>query len=58
MKKIHNYINGTVSSNSKNELPVIDPSTGEEISKVVLFLASEDSNYINGQNLIVDGGRL
>ena len=35
MKKIHNYINGADSS-SKNELPVIDPSTGEEISKVVL----------------------
>ena len=36
MKKIHNYINGADSSISKNELPVIDPSTGEEISKVVL----------------------
>tara|TARA_B100001057_G_scaffold422272_1_gene443701 strand:- start:1073 stop:2560 length:1488 start_codon:yes stop_codon:yes gene_type:complete len=36
MKKIHNYINGKASSISKNELPVVDPSTGEEISKVVL----------------------
>tara|TARA_B100001123_G_C15266847_1_gene1008746 strand:+ start:423 stop:1910 length:1488 start_codon:yes stop_codon:yes gene_type:complete len=36
MKKIHNYVNGNLFSISKNELPVVDPSTGEEIAKVVL----------------------
>ena len=36
MKKIENYINGKVTSVSKNDMPVFDPSTGEEISKVVL----------------------
>ncbi len=36
MKKIHNYVDGNSFSISKNELPVEDPSTGEEIAKVVL----------------------
>tara|TARA_Y100001970_G_scaffold199595_1_gene242766 strand:+ start:70 stop:1557 length:1488 start_codon:yes stop_codon:yes gene_type:complete len=36
MKKIHNYVEGNSFSISKNELPVQDPSTGEEIAKVVL----------------------
>jgi malonate-semialdehyde dehydrogenase (acetylating) / methylmalonate-semialdehyde dehydrogenase len=36
VKKIHNYINGSLSSISSKELSVEDPSTGEEINKVVL----------------------
>jgi len=36
VKKIENYINGNKESNSKNYLPVIDPSTGEKISEVIL----------------------
>ena len=36
MKKIHNFINGKLTSISKKELSVEDPSTGEEIAKVVL----------------------
>ncbi len=36
MKKIHNYINGSLKSLSNDELAVEDPSTGETIGKVVL----------------------
>jgi 3-oxoacyl-[acyl-carrier protein] reductase len=33
-------------------------ATTNEISDVILFLASEKSSYVNGQNIIVDGGNL
>ncbi len=36
MKIIHNYVNGSLSSISKDYLSVEDPSTGESIAKVVL----------------------
>ena len=29
----------------------------EEIGRVVLFLASSDSDFITGQSIIVDGGQ-
>ena len=36
MKKINNYINGELSSVSKEYLPVIDPSIGQQVSEVVM----------------------
>ncbi|MHA2390992.1 MAG: SDR family NAD(P)-dependent oxidoreductase [Promethearchaeota archaeon] len=32
--------------------------TVNEIAKVALFLASDDSSFINGQSIIVDGGKI
>ena len=36
MKKINNFINGSITSYSKDYLPVYDPSKGEIISEVIL----------------------
>tara|TARA_B100000029_G_scaffold490428_1_gene549448 strand:- start:566 stop:709 length:144 start_codon:yes stop_codon:yes gene_type:complete len=30
----------------------------DEVAKVALFLASEDSSYVTGQVIYIDGGRL
>ncbi len=47
MKKIKNYINGKYVAISKDELPVHDPSTGDQISKVVLSNAEDFNEVIN-----------
>ncbi len=46
MKKIENYINGKKVSLSKDSLSVYDPSTGEEISTVVMSDANDFKNVI------------
>ena len=39
-----------------NSVPMRRPGEYDEISKVVGFLLSQDSSYITGQNIRVDGG--
>jgi NAD(P)-dependent dehydrogenase (short-subunit alcohol dehydrogenase family) len=39
-----------------NELPIRRYGTPEEVAKVALFLASDDSSYVSGHILSVDGG--
>jgi 3-oxoacyl-[acyl-carrier protein] reductase len=48
--------------NSKNELlnriPVGKIGAPEDIAHATLFLASDEANYITGQTITVDGGRV
>jgi NAD(P)-dependent dehydrogenase (short-subunit alcohol dehydrogenase family) len=37
-------------------IPLGRPGTTDEIAKAVSFLASDDSSYVNGIELFVDGG--
>lgn len=46
----------SVLTNLKNQSPMKRFGNAEEVADAVVFLASENASYINGQSLSVDGG--
>ena len=42
----------------EREVPLGRMGEGEEVANLVLFLASDDSNYIAGTDILIDGGLL
>jgi NAD(P)-dependent dehydrogenase (short-subunit alcohol dehydrogenase family) len=59
--RMNNVLPGLINSLPENDerratVPMQRYGTAEEIAEVVLFLASEKSSYITGQNIRVDGG--
>jgi NAD(P)-dependent dehydrogenase (short-subunit alcohol dehydrogenase family) len=39
-------------------IPLRRVATAEEQARVILFLASQDASYVNGETIVVDGGQL
>ncbi len=50
--------NGELKDKILNETPLQRQGMPREVANVILFLASELSSYITGQNVVVDGGRI
>jgi len=44
--------------NISDQTPMGRIAIPEDIAKAILFFSSSDSNFVNGQTLIVDGGRI
>jgi glucose 1-dehydrogenase len=42
----------------KREIPLGRMGAGEEVANLVLFLASDESDYITGSEIVIDGGLL
>ena len=48
--------NVNLSESARMSIPAQRPASFKEIGKACVFLCSAESRYINGQNLLVDGG--
>lgn len=51
-----NVLSDQVKENILNQIPLKRMGTANEVAKIVKFLSSEDSQYITGQVINVDGG--
>lgn len=47
---------GEFTEEDRLQHPVKRIGRSEDITKLVMFLCSEDSSFINGENITVDGG--
>jgi NAD(P)-dependent dehydrogenase (short-subunit alcohol dehydrogenase family) len=59
--RMNNVLPGFISSypatqETINQIPMLRQGTPEEVAKLVLFLASDESSYITGQDFLIDGG--
>ena len=54
--EMNNFLSEEEREDLENEIPAGRFGTTEEVAKLALYLASDDSNYINGQILSIDGG--
>lgn len=50
--------NNEIRETIKKETPLGRQGNPREVADVILFLASDMSSYITGQNIVVDGGRM
>lgn len=53
-----NILKDEVKENISNQIPLKRMGTAQDVANVVKFLASEDSSYITGQVINIDGGML
>lgn len=56
--KMNSFLTDEDKEDLENEIPMGRFGEGSEIAKCVLFLCSEDSSYITGQVIRIDGGMI